>query len=197
MATMAMESQPGGYPVRVEVPYPDRLNNFLPIVKLILAIPHFIILGILQYVMIVTWFITFFAILFTGRYPAGLFKFHVGIRRWQINTSSYAWLLRDEYPPFGFEEGRYPAVLQVEYPENLNRWMVLIKWLLGIPHYIIVYILTLIGYVLWIISFFAILFTGKHPSGLFNYHVGRLRWNERMMQYFLLVTDKYPPFSFD
>jgi uncharacterized protein DUF4389 len=191
-----MEGQ-SQYPVRLDVPYPEKLNNLLPLVKWLLAIPHFIILYLLQYVIFVTIIITFFAILITGSYPRGLFKFHTGFRRWQTNTSSYTWLLRDEYPPFSMDEGQHPAVLQADYPEQLNRWLVLVKWILGIPHLIIVSVLTLIGYVLWVISFFAILFTGKHPEGLFKFHVGRLRWNERTWLYYLLTTDEYPPFSLE
>jgi hypothetical protein len=197
MSAMATEPE-AAYPVRVEIPYPERQSHWLGLVKWLLAIPHIIIMRILTvYVAFVTVLIAFFAILFTGQYPAGIFKFNVGIRRWQLNVSTYLWLLRDEYPPFSFDPGQYPAALDVDYPDRLNRWLVLVKWLLLIPHYIVLFFLSVAAAVVWIIVLFAQLFTGRAPEGLFRFLAGRLRWNERVTLYLYLVTDKYPPFSLD
>ena len=86
-------------------------------------------------------FIAFFAILFTGRYPRGLFDFVVNIYRWQENVFAYYALFRDEYPPFSWEAGKYPVTFEVDYPESLSRWMIFVKWLLAIPHIIVLAVL--------------------------------------------------------
>jgi hypothetical protein len=106
------------------------------------------------------------------------------------------YLLRDEYPPFSFD-GEYPARVELAYPTRFNRLLVLVKWLLAIPHYIALYVLQLILYVVMFIAFFAILITGKFPRGLFDYVVGYLRWSTRVTSYVLLMTDDYPPFTLD
>jgi hypothetical protein len=164
-------------------------------VKWLLVIPHLVILYFLQLAFGVVTFIAFFAILFTTRYPEGLFKFAVGVRRWSFNISAYIFLLRDEYPPFSFDAGQYPAVYDVNYPQQLNRFLPLVKWLLVIPHAIIVAFLGLAAVLVTFVAFFAILFTGKYPQGMFDFVVGTLRWNERMNAYTYLFTDAYPPFS--
>ena len=183
------------YPVRLDVPYPDALSRWLVLVKWLLAIPHLIIVYFLGYAFNVVSIIAFFAILFTTRYPAGLFKFAVGVRRWSANTYSYILLLRDEYPPFSLDPGQYPLVLEIDYPEKLNRFLPLVKWLLAIPHYIILVFLFLAAAVVTIIAFFAILFTTRFPEGMFQFVVGVMRWSERVNAYVLFMTDEYPPFS--
>jgi hypothetical protein len=183
------------YPVRLDVPYPEKLSRWLIFVKWLLAIPHLIILYFLQLAFGVVTLVAFFAILFTTEYPRGLFTFAVGIRRWAVNVSAYMWLLRDEYPPFSFDEGQYPLVLEIDYPEGLNRRMVLIKWLLIIPHLIVLTVVILAALAVAIVAWFAILFTGKYPRGMFDFVVGSLRWSERANAYTYLFTDAYPPFS--
>jgi hypothetical protein len=104
--------------------------------------------------------------------------------------------MRDEYPPFSMD-GDYPVQIDLQYPSSFNRLLVLVKWLLAIPHYIALYVLgIIIGFVL-IIAFFAILITGNYPRGLFDFVAGYLRWNTRVASYLLLMTDDYPPFTFD
>lgn len=185
----------GGYPVRFDVEYPESLSRLLIFVKWLLAIPHFLILYVLGAVAYICTFIAFFAILFTTKYPRGLFDFVVNFQRWNANNSAYVGLLRDEYPPFSWEPGKYPVTYEVDYPENLNRWLPLIKWLLVIPHLIVLILLFIIGYIIWIIAFFAILFTGRFPKGMFDFIVGMTRWSYRVNAYVYLLTDAYPPFS--
>ena len=120
--------------------------------------------------------IAFFAILFTTKYPEGLFKISVGVMRWQSNVYAYILLLRDDYPPFSWDAGQYPLTLEVEYPETLNRWLPLIKWLLIIPNMIVLMIVALVAYFLIFIAWFAILFTGNFPRGMFDFVVGVMRW---------------------
>jgi urea transporter len=185
------------YPVRFEVEYPERLSRWKIFVKWILAIPHFIIVYLLQAVNGVMVFIAFFAILFTKKWPKGMFDFSVQIHRWTANVLAYAFgLLRDEYPPFSGDSGEYPLTLEVEYREDLSRWMIFVKWLLAIPHLLILVFLGIAAYVVVIIAFFAILFTGNYPRGLFDFVVGTWRWFTRVSAYATwFMTDRYPPFS--
>ncbi len=149
---VAEMAAPESYPVRFDVSYPDHLSRGLIFVKWLLAIPHLVILYALNVVFEVLSFIAFFAILFTTKYPDGLFKFNVGIRRWYLNVFAYVFLMRDEYPPFSFDAGLYPVAFDVDYPTDLNRWMVLIKWLLAIPHLIILALLSIAVFVVIVIA---------------------------------------------
>jgi hypothetical protein len=139
--------------------------------------------------------VAWFAILFTGRYPKGLFDFVVGINRWQNNVDAYVLLLRDEYPPFSLSAGQYPVTFDIEYPEKLSRWLIFVKWLLIIPHLIVILLLGIVYMITLVIAWFAILFTGRYPKGMFDFAVGLLRWGARINAYFLLMRDEYPPFS--
>jgi roadblock/LC7 domain-containing protein len=192
MATM--DQAPAAYPVRVDVPYPELLSRWLPFVKWLLAIPHYIILYFLRILAGALTIIALFSILFTKRYPRELFAYVVGVRRWQLNTTTYTDLMRDEYPPFSWDAGLYPASLEVDYPEEMNRWLPLVKWILAIPHYVVLVLLAVAVFVTTIIAFFAILFTRRYPRSLFDFAVGVLRWGERVELYVTLMTDAYPPF---
>lgn len=183
------------YPVRYDVEYPESLSRWLIFVKWLLVIPHLIIIYFLNIAYQVVSVIAFFAILITTKYPEGLFTFAVGIRRWLANAYAYTFLLRDEYPPFSLDPGQYPLVLDVEYPERLNRWMPLVKWLLAIPHYIVLAFLGVAALIVVIIAWFAILITGAFPRGMFDFVVGVFRWSERVNAYVLFMRDEYPPFS--
>ena len=192
----AVAGAPGGYPLRFDIEYPEKLSRWLIFVKWLLALPHFLILYALGTVANVITFVAFFAILFTGRYPRGLFDFVVNIYRWQENVFAYYALFRDDYPPFSWEAGKYPVTFEVDYPENLSRWLIFVKWLLAIPHIIVLVFLYVAAMVVWVIAWFAILFTGRFPRGLFDFLVGVNRWGLRVNAYgFLLLRDDYPPFS--
>jgi hypothetical protein len=194
MATMAPPAD-SSYPVRFDVAYPENLSRGLIFIKWLLAIPHFVIIYALNIVFEVLTFIAFFAILFTTKYPEGLFKFNVGIRRWQANVTAYLMLMRDEYPPFSFDPGQYPVTLEIDYPENLKRFAPLYKWLLAIPHLIVLGVLGIVAFLGIFVAWFAILFTGKFPKGIFDFVVGVQRWNTRVTAYVLFMRDEYPPFS--
>jgi len=152
------------------------------------------------------WIISMFAILFTGKYPRGLFDFNVGVLRWswRVGFYSYQALGTDKYPPFSLAKmDDYPADLDVEYPEKLSRGLVLVKWwLLAIPHYIIVGIFEggseyNSGGLLSVMVLFAAvanLFTGKYHKDIWNLVMGMNRWGMRVAAYAALMTDKYPPF---
>ena len=151
--------------------------------------------------------IAFFAILFTAKYPRGLFNFNVGVLRWtwRVGFYSYQALGTDRYPPFTLKSVDYPADLEVPYPERLSRGLVLVKWwLLAIPHYIVVAIFQGWGgeqgrapglvFCLAIFAAVALLFTGKYPESIFHLVVGMNRWTYRVCAYVALMTDQYPPF---
>jgi hypothetical protein len=184
-----------GYPLRYGVEYPEELSRWLIFVKWLLAIPQLIILWALAIAAGVIGLIAFFAILFTKRYPRGLFDFVVNVNRWNANVGAYTGLFRDEYPPFSWEPGQYAVTYEVDYPQELNRWLPLIKWLLAFPHYIVLLFLGIAASVAWVIAWFAILFTKRFPRGLFDFTVGVTRWQYRVNAYTGLLRDEYPPFS--
>jgi len=192
-ATGAMDAPE--YPLRFDVEYADQLNRWLPLVKWLLAIPHLLIVYALINVVSIIQLIAFFAILFTTKYPQPLFEFVVNIYRWQANVIAYVGLMRDEYPPFSWEPEQYPVSFEIQYPEELNRWLPLVKWLLAFPHYVVLTALFIAAAVVWIIAFFAILFTTQFPRGMFDFVVGVLRWWQRVNAYVYFMRDEYPPFS--
>ena len=131
----------GGYPVSVEGEIDPDLGRWLWLIKLLLIIPHLFVLIFLWVAYVLLTIFAFFVILFTGKYPRGIFEFNVGVMRrtWRVAFYSYSALATDRYPPFSLSTREYPANLEVQYPERLSRGLVLIKWwLLAIPHYIVV-----------------------------------------------------------
>ncbi len=195
-------SATGTYPVRVEFDGPYEIARWRVFVHGIMAIPHLIIMEALQFLQGVCTLIAFFAILFTKKYPPGLFNVSVMCMRYQWRAYSFILFIRESYPPFEFpteleDPGTDPAKVSVDYPEELNRWLPLVKWILAIPHLIVLCLLIVGGLFVWVLSFFAILFTGKYPAGLRNYMVGVARWSMRFGGYLYLMRDEYPPFSLD
>jgi hypothetical protein len=207
-------------PVRLEARLDPDLSRWKWLVKWFLAIPHFVVLVFLSIAFVVLTVVAGFAILFTGRYPQGIFDFNVGVLRWSWRVAYYATsggLGTDRYPPFSLgPEPEYPATLDIAYPERLSRGLVLVKWwLLAIPHYVVVGIL-LGGGVGWtddegewtasapgllpvlvLVAAVVLLFTGRYPPRLFDLVVGLARWVARVVGYAALMTDRYPPFRLD
>jgi hypothetical protein len=179
-----------------DVEYPDHLSRLLIFFKWLLVIPHFVVLLIFGVCLYVTTAIAWFAILFTGKYPRGLFDFALSTVRYYARISAYTNLMRDEYPPFG-GGGSYPVTFELSYPESLSRWKIFVKPILLIPHLIIMYLLGSVAGIVTMIAWLAILFTGKYPPGLFTFSVGVQRWTYRIMTYAMLLTDAYPPFSME
>lgn len=190
-----MATTAASYPVTFDVQYPQELSRWLIFVKWLLAIPHYVITYLLSIVVLLVTFIAFFAILFTKQYPRSLFDFVVGANRWSANYLAYLLLLRDEYPPFSMDAGNYPVTYDVQYPPELSRWLIFVKWLLVIPNLIVLALLLIGAYLVTLIAFFSVLFTKKYPESLFNFVVGALRWNQRVSAYVYLLRDEYPPFS--
>ena len=208
MPAPADAAAPSGFPLTFRAELTEPLSPALWLVKWFLLIPHFIVLPFLWCGFAVCWLISLFAILFTGRYPRGLFDYNVGVMRWTWRVAFYSYqaLGTDQYPPFTLQPGGYPADLDVTYPERLSQGLVLVKWwLLAIPHYIVVGILQGgAGFESWglvtILTLFAavsLLFTGRYPKDIFRLVVGMNRWAFRVFAYAALMTDQYPPFRLD
>jgi len=140
--------------------------------------------------------VAWFAILFTRTHPRGIWDFTYYFMRWRTRAIAYSALLRDEYPPFG--DGEYPTMYRVEYPsEDRNLWSVGLRIIYAIPHLIVLFFLGIAWVVTAVIAWFAILFTGAYPEGLYRFAVGYLRWSVRVETYLYLMRDEYPPFSFE
>jgi len=205
-----MTTEKKTYPVNLKGDLSIPPGRWVWIFKLILGIPHYICLIGLWIAFCVVWVIAFFAILFTGKYPKGLFDFSVGVLRWswRVGFYSYQALGTDKYPPFSLDpDPNYPADLEVAYPEKLSRGLIWVKWwLLAIPHYIIVGIFQG-GYggrgggglvtILAIIAAIVLLFTGNYLKDIFKLVIGMNRWSYRLFAYVSLMTDAYPPFRLD
>ena len=213
-----MDSPAGTYPARLTIDYPERSDRLTTLVRWIWAIPILIILGLLTGGSQGTvsqggqqaastgggvsggisgglWLATVLMIVFRRRYPRWWFDFARELTRFGSRVGAYLALLTDQYPSTVDEQSVH---LEVEYPDverDLNRWLPLVKWLLAIPHYIVLVVLLLAAIVSIVIAWFAILLTGRYPRGLFDFVVGVMRWTNRVSAYtLLLVTDRYPPF---
>jgi len=191
------------YPATISVETPDKLANWRPLVQWILAIPHLIIAGALEYVTGAVAIISWFVILFTGKLPTGLANFQAMIFRYTSRAELYAGFLYDDYPPFDFtmsagEPGGSPVdvAFQPEL-ENRNRLTVGLRILWAIPAVLYAILITIVGIVCWFLSFFAVLFTGRWPDGLRSWVMKMLRVWIRTNAYVLLLTDEYPPFATD
>jgi len=199
-----------GYPVSFDVePQTADRKRLTTAFRLILAIPQVLIVGspgsiglgansgtgALGAVASVCAFLAWFAILFTGRYPRGLWDLVKMFMGWRANVVAYVALLRDEYPPFG--SGPYPVTFDVAYPEQSNRWSVALRLILAIPQLIVLVFVLLAWVVTVVIAWFAILITGRYPEGLYTFGVGVQRWTLRVQAYLFLMRDEYPPFSLE
>jgi hypothetical protein len=210
---------PGGnqYPVQFSVEYPDRdLDRLSTGFRIIAAIPILIVLGAIgggwgswgggagngEMVAAggggILFFPTLLMILFRQKYPRWWYDWNLELLRFQNRVGVYLGLLDDRYPS---TDERQSVSLEFPYPDarqGLNRWLPLVKWLLAIPHYVVLVFLGLAAVVCVILAWFAILFTGRYPRGLFDFVVGVMRWGNRVVGYaFILVTDEYPPFRLD
>jgi hypothetical protein len=184
---------PQSYAARLEIDYPEKLDRFTTFFRLIWIIPISIVVSSLTAGVV---FATLLMIVFRQRYPRWWFDFAREYTRFVARVVAYCCLLTDQYPSTVDEQSVH---LEIDYPDverDLNRWLPLVKWLLAIPHFIALFVLGFIGFFVWVIAWFAILFTGRYPRALFDYLVGVNRWGLRVAAYVtLLVTDQYPPFS--
>jgi hypothetical protein len=180
-----------GYPVQFSVDYPDRpLNRLSTAFRTILVIPIAILLSALSGG--VLFFAPLLMILFRRRYPRWWFDWNLELQRFTNRVWIYLSLMDDRYPA---ADDHQSVHLDYSYPEHLNRWLPLVKWLLAIPHYVVLFFLHLASFFVVIAAWLAILVTGRYPRGMFGFVEGVIRWNVRVTAYTLtLVTDRYPPF---
>ncbi len=213
---MTQQQQASAYPARLEVDYPDRHDRVTVLFRIFLVIPIAIVIAVLtagatqaayneggQYVRSTSggiaaglFFATLLMILFRRRYPRWWFDFALELARFGTRIGAYLGLLTDKYPSTVEEQSVH---LEIDYPDverDLNRGLPLVKWFLAIPHLIVLIVLSVAAIFAIVIAWFAILITGRFPRGLFDFVVGVARWALRVQAYaFLLVTDRYPPFS--
>jgi len=196
------------YPVEFSVEYPDRsLNRLTTAFRIFTAIPIVIVYATISGGPGVhTWTLAAGAggvlflpallmILFRQKYPRWWYDWNLELLRFSNRVGVYLALMDDRYPSTDERQG---VTLDFPYPDakrDLNRWLPLVKWLLAIPHYIVLIFLSIAAVLVVIFAWFAILFTGRYPRGLFDFVLGVIRWENRVVAYaFVLVTDKYPPF---
>ena len=213
---MTTQTTPLPYPARLEVDYTEHHDRVSTLFRFVMVIPIAIIYAILTSgaghtavresgevvrtssggITAGLFFATVLMILFRQRYPRWWFDFARELARFGARITANVTLLRDEYPSTVDEQSVH---LESDYPDvqrDLNRWLPLVKWFLAIPHYIVLAVLSLAALISVVIAWFAILITGRYPRGLFDFVVGVGRWWLRVDAYaFLLVTDRYPPFS--
>jgi hypothetical protein len=215
---MSVQSTVPAYPARLQVDYEDRHDRVTTFFRVVMVIPIAIVIGVLTAGVTRTvydqngdavttssggitaglFMATLLMIVFRQRYPRWWFDFALELNRFSARVFAYVVLLTDKYPSTVDQQSVH---LDLDYPDaerDLNRWLPLVKWLLAIPHYIVLFFLSIGAVFAVIVAWFAILFTGRYPRGLFDYVVGVGRWCLRVQAYaFLLVTDRYPPFSLD
>ena len=183
------------YPASFEITYPSELNRWLPLIKWLLVIPHFIALFFVGIGAFFVAIYAFFAVLFTGRWPRGAFDYLVGTMRWAYRVFAYFHLMTDAYPPFSLDDDPdYPVRLNVAYPEHIANWRPLVHWLLAIPYLLVAGVLYWLTGILTIVAFFTVLFTRRIPRELFELMVPGLRWNLRGNAYAWFMSERYPPF---
>ena len=209
------------YAARLNIDYPEKLDRVTTFFRLIWAIPILVIVSLLsadatETITVITetgeivskvtrtgggiagglFLATMLMIVFRMRYPRWWFDFARELTRFEARVGAYVALLTDRYPSTVDEQSVH---LEIDYPDDekdLNRWLPLVKWLLAIPHYIVLVVLLLVTIVAVVIAWFAILLTGRYPRAIFDFVVGVGRWTLRVQAYaFLLVTDRYPPFG--
>ncbi|MFC1918337.1 DUF4389 domain-containing protein, partial [Chloroflexota bacterium] len=203
------------YPASLDVDYPDRdLNRLTSFFRIFTIIPIVIVLGLLagggsgwEDEAGKNWSYgaggagaviapLVLMILFRKKYPRWWFDWNLALTRFSYRVCAYFSLLRDEYPSTDEEQAVHVEITYPDAQAELNRWLPLVKWILAFPHYVVLAFLWLAAIICIIFSWFAILFTGRYPKGLFNFVVGVTRWGLRVEAYaLLLVTDRYPPFS--
>ena len=192
------------YPATITFDPPEKIANWRPLVHWLLAIPHLVVVYLLNIVSEVIGIVSWFVILFTGSLPEGLANLQVLFIRYSVRTYVYAGFLKEEYPPFTFETtpadpGDDPRIRVEIAPQltNRNRLTTAFRIILVIPQFIVLALLAVASFFAVVIAFFAVLFTGRWPDGLREFVINVMRWSVRVQAYFLLLTDEYPPFAFD
>jgi hypothetical protein len=188
-------AEAASYPARGDIDHQDEYTRFLPLVKWLLAIPHLIVLIFLAIGAFFAILFAAFGVLFTGRYPQGLFNYIAGVYRWAWRVSAYFLLMVDPYPPFSLgEHPEYPARIELEYPGEMERWRPFVQWFLAIPVILVASILRNLAQLLAFFALFTIMFTKRYPVGMFDLAKVAMRWQLRTNAYAHFIAIRYPPF---
>jgi hypothetical protein len=190
------------YPVTAGLDAPFEVARWRVIGNWVLAIPHVVVLYVLQIVAQIVVFLAWFAVLFTGRMPAGMGAFIAGVHRYQWRVGTYLMFLREPYPAFGVpsgyaDPGGDPAWLHIAPPGNYSRLAVLFRIILAIPQLLFGFVVGIVAYFALIVAFFAVLITGRWPEGLRRFVLGVQFWAVRFNAWYALLADPYPPFSIE
>ena len=191
------------YPASLQIDTPERIANWRPLVQWLLAIPHLVVLGVLRAVSAVVVVVAWFAVVLTGKLPAGIAGLQVMYLRYSIVVNAYVSFLTTQYPPFDFDTspadpgGSQASVNFSPALEGRNRLTVLFRAITVIPAYIYSVLIAIVAAVCLVLGFFAVLFSGRWPAGLRRMVVGAQAVSLRFNAYGLLLTDEYPPFSID
>ena len=205
------------YPARLEIDYPERVSRVKTLFRIILVIPILVVAALVSGSLVgvetasdtandlidglavtggILFLATLLTLLFRRKYPRWWFDWNLELTRFTTRVGAYLGLLRDEYPSTDEQQAIH---LDLDYPDaahDLKRWLPLVKWLLAIPHYVVLAVLGVGALLTTVIAWFAIVFTGRYPHGMFQFVLGVIRWALRVEAYmWLLITDRYPPFS--
>jgi uncharacterized protein DUF4389 len=211
---MAALQRSADYPARLEIDYPESLDRFTTLLRIFWIIPILIVASLIgggvgsygtdNFVIVfasgggVLFGGPLVMILFRQKYPSWWFDWNLELTRFTTRVGAYGSLLTDKYPSTDEAQSVH---LDLDYPnveEDLNRWLPLVKWLLLIPHYLLLLVLGIVAFFAIVIAWFAILFTGRYPRGIFDFVVGVTRYGLRVQAYgLLLITDRYPPFGLE
>lgn len=181
--------------LQFDVAYPARLRRWLIFFRGLFIIPHSIVLYFMTLALSVVTFAAWWAILFTGRYPEGMWSFSMSVMRWGARVQIYIMNLRDEYPPMG--DAPYPMTFALSRPERQSRWLLFARPFMLIPHYVCLIFVAIAASVVAAVAALAVLIFGRMPRGMFTFITGSLRWIYRVYLYQLMLTDAYPPFTLD
>ena len=208
-----MQQQTDAYPARLDIDYPEEgLSRLKTLFRIILLIPILVVAALVTGAIVnsdtgdwmwlsgggILFLPTLLMLLFRRKYPRWWFDWHLELSRFSTRVWTYVLLLRDEYPSTDEAQAVH---LDLDYPDaaaDLNRFLPIVKWLLAIPHYIVLVVLWVVALVVTVVAWFAILITGRYPRPLFDFVLGVSRWSLRVEAYmWLLTTDRYPPFRLE
>jgi len=201
MTTPTSTADPGFHPVRLEFQGDARLARWRPLAQWLLAVPHFLVARALNAVRCVLTLVSLFTVLFTRRIPRPVFDFTAMTLRYEWRAVSYGLALHTDYPPFDLQpaagdDGRDPhSEVSLDYPEELDRWKPLYKWVLAAPHYVVLAGLFVAAVLAVLAGTAVVVVTGRYPSGLQRFLAGTYRYLLRVQSYVGLLTDRYPPFT--
>ena len=199
------DAMPASYPIVLATERPLTTNRFwaIPIVgilvKSLILIPHFIVLYVLALVLGLAHCFIWIPVLFTGRYPDWGWGLTAGVLRWSLRLILYLYGVTDNYPAFSMEA---PGDVQIERPQSSSRFWAIpivgafVKYIILIPHFVVLYVLSIVVGVCQLVIWIPVLFTGEYPAWAFQLVAGTYLWSTRVYAYFLGLTDRYPPFSF-